>query len=180
MQKINIISIVIWHLNTLRDDRNRLVISDLLTFYGIPLLLAVGFFALDWRVPQAAIELSVTVFSVFAALLLSVQVALYSVSLRPLTPPTDQKKRKAFEARAASRNVVIKELNDNIAYLILLAVVWITVLLGLYVLGLHGRGSSAAVFAMFVHFFLTLLMVVKRASIVFSREYEEPVRQIGA
>lgn len=158
----------------MRNDDGKLLKADIVTFYVLPVLLACGFYFLDWRVPKDAIELSVTVFSIFAALLLSVQVALYNVSLRPLSPPEDAKKRKAFEGYAAVRSAVLRELNDNIAYLILLAVVWVTILLGLHVLRCQGRLASAAVFAMYIHFFLTLLMVVKRAGIVFSREYEDP------
>ena len=172
MQKINVTAVIKWHLNTLRDDKGKLIWADMATFYGAPVVLGAGFYVLNWRVPRDAIELSVTVFSIFAALLLSVQVALYSVSLRPLSPPDDPKKAKAFQAVATIRTTVIRELNDNIAYLILLSVIWISVLLGLFLLNCLGRGASAFVFAMFVHFLLTLLMVVKRASIVFSREYE--------
>ncbi len=174
MQKINPSIIISSHLNSLRNH-GKLVVSDLLVFYALPLVLGIGFYLLDWRIPKAAVELSITVFSIFAALLLSVQVALYSVSLRKLSPPTDPRKKRAFDVQSSTRLVVIRELNDNISYLILLAVVWVTVLLILFALGCHGRVASAVVFVMLAHFFLTLLMVVKRASIVFSREYEDSV-----
>jgi len=172
MQKINVISIVIRHLKTLSHDDGSLVWSDLLTFYLIPVVAGAAFFYFNWRVPKDAVALSISVFSIFAALLLSVQVALYSVSLRALPVPEDPKERTAFKGRVAIRSTVMRELNDNIAYLVLLSVVWVTALLALFVTSCHGRVASALVLAMYVHFFLTLLMVVKRSGIVFSGEYE--------
>jgi sterol desaturase/sphingolipid hydroxylase (fatty acid hydroxylase superfamily) len=172
MQKINVCGIVIWHLNTLRNADGRLLWSDVFTFYALPIILGALFYWLEWVVSKDALGLSITVFSIFAALLLSVQVALYNVSLRPLSEPKDPKKRKSFEDIKKNRDSLMKELNDNISYLIVLSVVFITVLLACYVMGWERGFASAAVFAIYVHFFLTLLMVVKRASIVFSREYE--------
>jgi len=172
MQKINVFGIVAWHINTLRNAERKLSWSDICTFYGVPILLGVVFYVLCWTISKEALGLSITVFSIFAALLLSVQVALYSVSLRPLSEPDDPKKIKSFEEVKRSRDSLMKELNDNISYLILLSVVFITLLLACYVMEWVGSFASSTVFAIYVHFFLTLLMVVKRASIVFSREYE--------
>lgn len=176
MQKINIFGIVAWHLNSLRDDAGKVLWSDIGTFYGLPIAVGVIFSFLDGRIPKDALGLSITVFSIFAALLLSVQVALYSVSLRPLSQPDDPKKIKSFEDLKRSRDSLIKELNDNISYLILLSVIFITMLLFAYVMQWECPPASGIVFSLYVHFFLTLLMVVKRASIVFSREYEAQSR----
>ncbi|MCT7373440.1 hypothetical protein [Chelativorans salis] len=179
MQKINVFGIVSWHLNTLRNEKGRLLWSDIGTFYGVPIAMGLVFFLLNWRIPKDAFGLSITVFSIFAALLLSVQVALYSVSLRPLLPPNDPKKIKNFEDLKRSRDSLIRELNDNISYLILLSVLFITMLLAAYVMRCQGPLVSGLVFALYVHFFLTLLMIVKRASIVFSREYESRSHDIS-
>lgn len=149
-----------------------MLLSDIFTFYAMPIVLGVVCFVACLRISKDAIGLSITVFSIFAALLLSVQVALYSVSLRPLSPPSDAKKSKLFEAIKNGRSALIRELNDNISYLILLSVVFITTLLVTYIASPGGILSSSICAAIYLHFFLTLLMVVKRASIVFSREYE--------
>jgi len=172
MQKVNFWGIIAWHLNTLRDGEGRLLWSDIGVFYGLPVLFGLGFAWVGCGISKDAFGLSITVFSIFAALLLSVQVALYSVALRPLSPPADLKKSKKFDEMRKSRDGLIKELNDNISYLILMSVIYITILLACYVASWTGIVASAIVLALYVHFFLTLLMVVKRASIVFSREYE--------
>lgn len=155
MQKVNVATIIIWHLRTFRDDAGRPIWSDLLTFYGFPIISGIFFFWFDWRISKDALELSVNVFSIFAALLLSVQVAIYSVSLRPLTPPEDQKKRKAFDGITAVRATVIRELNDNIAYLILLSIIFVTIILIFFSMDFHGRLASSFVLIMYIHFFLT-------------------------
>jgi hypothetical protein len=172
MQKINICSIVIRHFGTLRNARGGFPLSDALTFVVVPILFGA---VLGWAgvcISASALELSTTVFSVFAALLLSVQVALYSVSLRQMQKPTDAKLEKHFESVKTNRRLLIKELNDNISYLILLSVLYITIFLGAYIWGKQSSALSGVIAALYLHFLFTLLMVVKRASIVFSREYE--------
>ncbi|KFL30638.1 hypothetical protein JP75_14280 [Devosia riboflavina] len=172
MQKVNIFGIVTGHLDSLRNSDGKFLLSDILTFYVLPVLVGVFCLLVCFKISKDAIGLSISVFSIFAALLLSVQVALYSVSLRPLSPPADQKKNKVFEKVKEERGAVIRELNNNISYLVLLSVFFITALLLAYIVNPGGVISSALCVAIYVHFFLTLLMVVKRASIVFSREYE--------
>lgn len=172
MQKINICHIVALHLTSLRDGGGRIMISDILVFFVLPFLASLGSYFLGVIVPKDAVSLSVTVLSIFSALLLSVQVALYSVSLRPMQPPEDLKKKTAFENIRKSRDKLIKELNDNISYLILVSVFFITLLLGVSVMAMFDRLSSSVILGVYVHFILTLLMVVKRASVVLSREYE--------
>lgn len=172
MQKINVLSIVGRHLRSLSDGRGRLLWTDLVTFYGFPLVAGALFYIFGWCISREALGLSITVFSVFAALLLSVQVTLYSVSLRPLSEPSDPKKISAFKEQKSSRDALIRELNDNISYAILLSVIFITLLLICYIGEWFDMLASAGIIALYVHFFLTLLMIVKRSSIVFSREYE--------
>ena len=171
MQKINITSVVSSHLDTLRS-RGKLVKLDIAVFYVFPVLVGAAAWLLKWEVPEKALELSISVFSIFAALLLSVQVAMYSVSLREMTPPEDQKKLRSFNELKETRNSLIRELNSNISYLILLSVVTVTITLLLFFWSSPRMGGSGVAVALYIHFFLTLLMVVKRSSIVFSREYE--------
>ena len=174
MQKINIIGIISSHIRTLHSDgENKILTDDLLVFYVLPLLLGAACFVLDVRTKANVIELSVTVFSIFAALLLSVQVALYSVSLRRINPPGDPKKNKDFNVVNKSRKTLISNLNSNISYLILISVILITTLLIIYFIGRFSALESSFAIFMFFHFVMTLLVVVKRASVVFSREYED-------
>ncbi|MDB5616213.1 hypothetical protein [Tardiphaga sp.] len=172
MQKINITSIVMSHLNSLRDDGGTFLWSDVAVFFGAPLVTGALFGYFGGAISKDAFGQSITAFSVFAALLLSVQVALYNVSLRPISAPEDRRKRKQFDEVNMTRFELMKDLNDNVSYLILLSVCFVTIFLAAYVMDWKGAWVSAAGFAIYAHFFLTLLMVVKRASIVFSRAYE--------
>ncbi|WP_316204976.1 MULTISPECIES: hypothetical protein [unclassified Bradyrhizobium] len=172
MQKVNVLNIVVSHLNSLRDDDGRFLWSDILMFFGVPLLASIAFYLCGGTISKDALGQSITAFSIFAALLLSVQVALYNVSLRPISAPDDPRKKKKFDEVNLTRFALMKDLNDNVSYLILLSVCFVTLFLAAYVLEWKGEFASAAGFALYTHFFLTLLMVVKRASIVFSRAYE--------
>lgn len=171
MHKINVSSVIKSHLDTL-SEKGRLIRDDLLIFYVLPVLLAVAVVVMKWEVPEKALELSISVFSIFAALLLSVQVAMYGVALRGISPPDDSKKAKHYEDLKANRDLLLKELNSNISYLILLSVITVTVTLVLFFLSPPRIYGSGLAICLYVHFFLTLLMVIKRSSIVFSREYE--------
>lgn len=82
MQKINVTTVVKNHLRTFKDEKGSWSKADILTFFVVPLAFGVVVVWSQWQVPEKALELSISVFSIFAALLLSVQVALYSVSLR--------------------------------------------------------------------------------------------------
>ncbi|HWL06761.1 MAG TPA: hypothetical protein VNQ99_17795 [Xanthobacteraceae bacterium] len=172
MQKVNIACIFAAHFQTLRDDRGRFLWSDVAVFCGIPVLSGLAFYWVGGVVGKDAFGQSITAFSIFAALLLSVQVALYNVSLRPLSEPEDGRLKRRYTEISKARNGLMKDLNDNVSYLILLSVCFVTMFLAAYVMDLKGAAVSVAAFAIYIHFFLTLLMVVKRASIVFSRAYE--------
>lgn len=172
MQKINVFGIVVSHIESLQGKQGKISYGDVLIFYGVPVLIGILAVLLKWEVPEKAIELSISVFSIFAALLLSVQVALYSVSLRPLEAPSDPKKNKRFQTLKGQRRRLMKELNANISYLILLSVITVTTTLAIFFFDSPGALCGAVSVTFYSHFFLTLLMVIKRASIVFSREYE--------
>lgn len=176
MNKINILSIIVCHIKTLRDgDSEKISASDFIVFYALPaaVIFLLIFFKIE--IPEKAMELSISIFSIFAALLLSVQVAIYSVSLREISAPDDQKKKGEYENRLKFRKRIIKELNDNVSYLILLSVVAVTVTLLSFVACPYKAIVNAIATAIYIHFFLTIIMVVKRASIVFSREYEDGI-----
>lgn len=174
MQKINVISIFRAHIDTLRGEDGKLLRDDIIVFYVFPSFLAILIYVLNWEVPDKVLELSISVFSIFAALLLSVQVALYSVSFREISPPEDKKKHRSYEEMKSVRKSLIKELNGNISYLVLLSIVTVTITLLLFFVSGPRIFGSALASALYLHFFLTLMMVVKRANIVFSREYENP------
>jgi hypothetical protein len=173
MHKINIIGIIIAHLRTLRSGEAKKISKlDFFVMYIFPIFVGIAAYLTGWCISSSAIELSVTVYSIFAALLLSVQVALYGVSLRPLKPPADSKKQKEFNIVKEVRRSILSELNDNVSYLILLSIFFVTILLIIAINDNVGIAETALAVTMYLHFFVTLLMVVKRASIVFSREYE--------
>lgn len=171
MQKINVISVIRSHIDTLRDG-GKIVRDDFLLFYLLPLIMGIASAYMKWEVPEKALELSISVFSIFAALLLSVQVAMYGVALRDISAPEDKKKLTHFNEMKKVRNGLIRELNSNISYLILLSVLTVTVTLLLFFFSAPRIYGSGVALTLYIHFFLTLLMVIKRSSIVFSREYE--------
>lgn len=173
MQKLNLLNIVLEHIGTLRKDgASRISALDIFTFYGIPASASIAAYYYCFYLDNGAISLTVTVFSIFAALLLSVQVALYSVSSREMKAPDDPKKLSHHNKQMGERKKLLKEVNINISYLLLLSVIFLTLAILFYVFSFPKRMEASAVSFLYLHFFMTLLMVVKRASIVFSKEYD--------
>ena len=68
---------------------------------------------------------------------------------------------------------LLKEVNSNISYLILISVVAIVLFLFLYTSEKTGRSAAAVSWTIYIHFVLNLLMVVKRSHILFRKEYDE-------
>src|SRR5690554_1437426 len=87
--KINIIGIIIDHVKTLHDfnpeeqgenvKQQKIARDDFLTFFLLPLFAAVLLAALGPILNKDTYTVSVSIFAIFSALLLNVQIALFSI-----------------------------------------------------------------------------------------------------
>lgn len=171
--KIDVTHIVRSHLGTLRDEGEaRLSREDFLLFFILPALAAVVAFFVGLRIDQGAFGVSISAFAIFAALLLNVQIALFSILQREWTPSDDANIRAIQKEKRAERRELLREVNTNISYLIVISCIAITVFLLFYVLKPDGFFAQFVSTYIYVHFVLSLLMVIKRSHALFQKEYE--------
>ena len=171
--KIEPSRIIIDHLASLKSaGSGKTSISDLTIFYIVPVLIGVLawlFLSLRGEVYNAAL----TFFGIFIGLLINVQVALFAIFQRKWNVPADVRSTEAQEATLALRGRLLKEANANISYLILVSCIGAIASLCLYISGAGDGWASATMSMIVAHFFLTLLMVIKRLHALFAKEYEE-------
>lgn len=80
MRKLDVSGIINQHVKTLRRYGSENVSkTDLFTFYGIPGITSTLIYAINTPLVHDAYNVSITVFGIFIALLLNVQVAIFAV-----------------------------------------------------------------------------------------------------
>jgi hydrogenase-4 membrane subunit HyfE len=170
--KIGVSRIVIDHLNTLRNaETGRIALFDLVIFFLLPIFGGLASLLLRGSVTDEFYNVSITFFGIFIALLLNVQVAIFGIFLRKWDSPRDDRLAEIKLSKLVQRNLLLKEVNANISYLILtscLALVFFLIMFSKdYETGIYPALSVV----LYCHFMLTLLMVVKRSHALFQREY---------
>jgi uncharacterized membrane protein YhaH (DUF805 family) len=182
--KINVVSIFTDHLRTLRqyepnDERNdeksefRISREDFLLFFLVPGLLAAIGVALGATLDKDAYGMSISVFAIFSGLLLNVQIALFSVYQRTWTTLTDRNLDDLKQKNLQARNILLSEVNTNISYLVILSCTAVIIFFLSYMIKSNSIFMSSISLYIYSHFFLTLLMVIKRAHALFDNEYSE-------
>lgn len=172
--KINVSSIIRDHLATLYNAQsgNRSTF-DFVLFYLFPV--AVGAFSY-WRglfLSKDAYNISITFFGIFIALMLNIQVAIFSIFQRKWTPPADKRVAEVQERQVQERRTLLKELNANVSYIVLVCCAALFAVLVFYVRDWTAGIWPAITVALYSHFMLTLLMIVKRAHALFQKEYRD-------
>jgi hypothetical protein len=176
--KINVWFIVSEHIKTLSVDggngESKKSAVDISIFYLLPL--ALGFFAwwFCFEVKEAVYELSVSVFAIFSALLLSVQVAMYGVFRSERKISNDKVIDEASKAKVDELRGLLCEINTNISYLILVSCIAVSIFLLFFAVRLPPSIETGLLIAIYAHFILTVAMVLKRAHLVFDAEYRSP------
>ncbi|WP_155734819.1 hypothetical protein [Rhodovulum sulfidophilum] len=147
---------------------------DILAFYFLPALFGFSLFWFCVGLGDEVFGVSISVFSIFSALLFSAQVAMYGVFRADRKFSQDPITQAGEKDRLEEVRVLLREINTNISYLILVSFSSVTIFLALYVLDLPERLESAILGFLYLHFLLTLLMVIKRSHEVFDSEYAKP------
>lgn len=173
--KINPSDIVAGHLKTLRDDRTgRVSWFDWMIFFGLPIAIGFAVWHFNQLVTNEVFNGSASVFGIFVGLLLNVQVAIFGIFLRKPEKTEDPAAQIVLQRQLARRGIVLRELNANIAYLILVcssAIGLCVVFLGLA----HNSAIYTGVVAfLYAHILLNMMMTVKRAFLLFDAEYQSP------
>lgn len=173
--KVNPIDIVRAHLGTMRDDaRESVSIADWLLFFGVPVLVCAVISLSNERLTNEVFNGSASVFGIFVGLLLNAQVAIFGIFLRKPERSADPATQQVFDTQIKRRARVLRELNANIAYLILICS--LSIAMCLLFLGLSSNFPlfTGLVAGLYVHVLLNLAMTVKRAFLLFDAEYQRP------
>lgn len=176
MQKINILIILRDHLSTLTDDNSgKISWLDIGFFYCLPIALGVAFYLHPIALPSSIEGALIAVFSVFGALLFSAQVALYSLSPSAPDECGDPIQNAANIERARKEKNFFKDVNYNVSYLILLSCIFLILFIALMVASASARVEGAVLTFAVTHFFLSLLMLVKRSHVAFSLRHSDEI-----
>lgn len=98
---------------------------------------------------------------------------MFSIFQRKWTPLEDNLAEEARLESVQRRNVLLKEANANISYLIVICCFAATISIILLVQRAQCGWGPALCAVLTSHFLLTLMMIVKRLHALFAREYEE-------
>ena len=170
--KIDLRPIIHDHIATLRDDQaQRRSYSDLALFYGLPIAFGASCYHQEIALDREAFNASITFFGIFIALLLNVQVAIFSIYQRKWGAPSDERAGEVLDEQLENRRKLLSELNANVSYLMLICFVALVISLTAYAIKAYGILPSALIFVAYAHFLLTMMMVVKRSHILFQKEY---------
>ncbi len=165
--KINVSSIVKDHISTLKDYKTKkYLILDFILFFGVPLIIAVLVFIYLGKISDTAVIVLTTSLSIFAALLFNLLLLVYD-SIRK-----EEKQSTTDKPRA----LLLRQLFNNISFGILVSVLAITLLI-IYAQNLSfcilWQIISFLSYYLITLFILTLLMILKRAHILISGEFEK-------
>ncbi|WP_082564651.1 hypothetical protein [Caulobacter sp. Root1472] len=170
--KVDVTSIIRDHLRTLYNARTgKSSLGDAVIFFLLPALAGGFSFLLKFSVAQEFYNVSITFFGIFIALLLNIQVAIFAIFQRKWDLPKDKKLAEIAFEKMTSRNLLLKELNANISYLVLFCCAALLVAVVFYVLKWSAWVAPSFVVIMYSHFFFTLIMIVKRSHALFQMEY---------
>jgi hypothetical protein len=173
--KIDITRIIVAQFRTMRDNSTQKYSkSDLLLFYGLPVLLGAGSAYYGWKFSTDVLNALLAAFSIFAGLLLNLLILVYTLSSQTEHPAALTKTRMAL----------IKELHDNIAYSIFVSIVIVVVtMVAVAYLKMREKPSETAftvwwvtgiVVFLTMNFVLTLLMILKRIYIMLNQTIDKP------
>jgi hypothetical protein len=170
--KFDVLCIIKDHFETLRDARNgRFSIFDFFAFFLVPMIVSLVGFLYGFSVKDPVETSLIAVFSVFAALLFSAQIALYGVFSKGIEASDDQIEEARNALKRQGRQRFFSEVNANVSYLILFSVLSLVWLLCALLIDSHEGIEDAVTLGITVHFIVTLLMLIKRVHIAFSATY---------
>ena len=147
--------------------------SDIILFYILPLIAAIISYCVSVYLKPEAYNISITFFGSFIALILNIQVAMFSIFQRKWEMPSDKRVAASMAGTLADRKKLLIELNANLSYLILVCCVALVLSLLSFIMSFDNCVVPAVVVFLYAHFLLTLLMVVKRAHALFHKEYRD-------
>lgn len=173
--KINVLPIVFSHFQTLKDEgRGKMSSADFWAFILFPIAVSASSPWLNIKTSKEIYSTSIAVFAIFLPLLLNIQVAVFTVYIRQWKPNNDDiKLKEIYEERRILRNSLMKEININLSYLVVLCSFIVSILTIVYISDINNYITVLFISFAYTHFIMTLLMVIKRAHALFHKEYSQ-------
>lgn len=161
LNKVNVFNVVKKHLKTLKNtNTGKSDFDDYLTFLIIPLVIA-GI--LLWRnslIEPNLVSIIITALSIFVGLFFNVIILIFDMTRR------DKVKEIKIE--------ILRQLQANISYVILLSLITIIVILFTYfentIVSIIANGIS---YFLLIHLIMTILMVIKRTFRLLEEEIKD-------
>jgi len=160
--KVNILDIILRHIQTLRDySSDKVSKKDIFTFFILPAIVAITL-ALKGYITNNGIGIVITVFSIFAGLLFNLLILIMDIGRRVRKQGkeenVDAKKQKLTES-------LISETYSNVAFSILISLTVICITL-IFIIGLSNVILkfiiSTTLYWLIIVFIMTLFMILKR------------------
>lgn len=160
--KINICSIISGHINTLKNaSDSKFSGIDFLTFFGIPILIAVISSFYDLKITDSIVSLLVNFGAIFTALLLSVLVLVYDQNSK-----LDDRNTKSPVNFFKLKKELLNQLYYNICYSVILSLILILSCLVESIIRnisyLDRFVFIPVIVFVSIHLMLTIVMIVKR------------------
>lgn len=175
--KISLVAVVKGHFSTLRNlDEDRMSRMDLFVFYVFPALIGLFCWYFCVVISASVYSASISVFAIFSALLFSVQVAMYGVFRTDRRKRDDMILEREEVETAENARKLLREINANVSYLIFVSGLAVTTILVCLAADIPKSAEAGALISIYLHFALTVAMVLKRAHEVFDAEYSKPLK----
>jgi hypothetical protein len=161
------------------------VLFVVLSFFVIPICAGLTTYAFSVQIPDEQFSALISVYSIFSALLFGAQISAFSIftsltdfqKSRVKLDEEDSVLKASTEADAVKRvsylKLAFKDINSNISYLIMTAVILLSILIILAVSDAASVLSSSVVISLTAHLILVLAMVIKQSHLIFSAAYSE-------
>jgi hypothetical protein len=168
MSKINVLPLVLGHLNTLSDFSGHRRWRDYVLFFGLPLAVGVLLVAIGFGFRIDAVNGFLYAFSIFSGLLLNVLVLVFTLASASPSLNVDVRMRKEM----------LRQIFANICFSVFVSILVVCIaMVALSYMRSNsgattGRGCTILLASLTINFVLTLLMIIKRMYALLDKELE--------
>jgi high-affinity Fe2+/Pb2+ permease len=175
LSKINILSIVVDHFNTLTNNKSgKIYIPDLIVFFCAPLVISGLLLFKGSVISNQLANVLVTSFSIFAALLFNLLLLVFDIADK--YKPKNRSDEDLIDLESKNFKKVLREIYINVSFCILVSILSIILLIGFFI------DYNAKLFLLFLSFIvyflvfvflLTLFMILKRVYTLLSKRMKD-------
>lgn len=169
--KFDVSRIFIDHFQSLRTVDGKVSLSDFLILFLLPMCVGSSTLFISINLSSSAGQSLIAICSIFAALLLNLQFAMFGIFQREYNISSDPKLQEMSKKRSNDRRTILLEVNSNISYTILVCLLLCCFVLFDKISYLNSKFLDCVLVATFFHIILCILLIVKRSYALFLGEY---------